>query len=140
MVGVTPYLSVSSALEAMELYDNIFGITIIDRQPAGKEQAEVFGIPGSVDLETTTMHAEFILEGTTVYISDNFSGKVLDHTNISLLVAPDTLKAAENIFNAAIQYSCRITQEFKKQFWGDYFGSFTDPFGIAWQINFTEGD
>ena len=29
----------------------------------------------------------------------------------------------------------RVTVPFKKQFWGDFYGNFTDRFGVQWAIN-----
>jgi PhnB protein len=29
----------------------------------------------------------------------------------------------------------RVTVPFKKQFWGDFYGNFTDKFGVQWAVN-----
>jgi len=137
MAKIVPYLSVSNALEAITFYENIFNVELKDRSQVGEGQAEMFGLDKDTDLSKTTMHAEFEILGETIYISDNFTGKKLDNVNVSILIAPDNVEQAESIFEKVEKTKCKITEEFKQQFWGDYFGAFIDPFGISWQVNYT---
>lgn len=36
---------------------------------------------------------------------------------------------------AALSEGGRVTVPFKKQFWGDHYGNFTDRFGVQWAIS-----
>ena len=71
------------------------------------------------------------------YMSDNMTGEVLEKGNVAVLVEPDSLKQTQKYWDNAEKNGCKITMKFEKQFWGDYFGSFKDPFGISWQLNFS---
>lgn len=136
MTQVIPYLSVKNAIDALELYTAIFDAEDISRSPVPEEQAAYFGVAEDTDLSRTTIHGEFTIDGQQLYISDNFSGKVLKQRNVSILLECDSLDRAQSIFDRAKEHDCTIEEEFKQQFWGDYFGSFVDPYGIDWRLNF----
>jgi PhnB protein len=38
------------------------------------------------------------------------------------------------VFKQAVDRGAKVTMEVADQFWGDRFGSFTDPFGHSWSI------
>ena len=61
----------------------------------------------------------------------------MEKTNVSMLIEPDSEEQGKAIFEKAENNGCNITMKYEKQFWGDSFGSFTDPFGIRWQINYS---
>jgi len=54
--------------------------------------------------------------------------------NFSLSFHPDTEAAADKLFNS-LSAGGTITVPMSKAPWGDYFGMFTDKFGIKWMIN-----
>lgn len=137
MVDIKPYLAVKNALEAIELYKNIFDAELLEHMPFAKEQAVSFGMPEDMDFSKTTMHSSLSIGGATLYMSDNMTGEVLAKTNASVLIEPDSLEQVQNFYDKAEKAGCEITMKFEKQFWGDYFGSFKDPFGISWQLNFS---
>ena len=138
MVAITPYLSVSNAQEASKLYNKIFGAELIESLPVVKEQAAGMGIPEDIDLSKTTMHSTLKIGDAMFFMSDNF-GKEVKGTNTSLLLTPDSIEQAKEWFNKAETNGCSVEMKFEKQFWGDHFGRFTDPYGISWQANFTPG-
>ena len=137
MVVIRPYISAKSALEAIDLYKTIFNAELIERLPVEKEQAGQMGIPDGADLSKSTLHSSLKIGEAIFYMADNFTGDVLEKTNTSLLIEPDSVNQAEEFFKNAVENNCKITMKFEKQFWGDYFGSFIDPFGISWQVNFS---
>lgn len=137
MTKIVPYFSVSNSLEAFDLYKKIFGAKLVAHNPATKDQAEVFGIPKNTDFSKTTMHMVFKIGTSTIYMADNFTNTVLDKANIAILVEPTSLEQAKKFSERAEKFGCTITNKLEKQFWGDYFGTFKDPFGIRWQLNFS---
>ena len=137
MVSIKPYLSVKSALDAINLYKKVFNAELIERVPVEQEQAKGFGVPDDLDLSKTTMHASIKIGDHVIYLADNFSGGVLEHTNVALLIEVDSVEQAEKYFKKAEKNKCNIYAKFEKQFWGDYFGGFKDPFGVNWQVNCT---
>jgi len=54
--------------------------------------------------------------------------------NFSLSLHPDSEQMADKLF-AALSAGGTVTVPMSKAPWGDYFGMFTDKFGIKWMIN-----
>ena len=61
----------------------------------------------------------------------------IEGNNISIPVRPDSRADADRLFNALAQGGT-ITMPIADQFWGDYFGSLTDRFGINWMVNYAD--
>ena len=55
--------------------------------------------------------------------------------NMYISVSPDSREEAERLFNG-LSAGGVIEMPLEDQFWGDYFGSFKDKYGICWMINF----
>ncbi|HRH36614.1 MAG TPA: VOC family protein [Catalimonadaceae bacterium] len=73
-----------------------------------------------------------ILMGTDAPESMGF--KTTIGNNISLNLEPDNREEAKKLFEGLSQKG-QITMELQEVFWGAYFGSCTDQFGINWMIN-----
>ena len=54
--------------------------------------------------------------------------------NFSLSFHPDSEEVADKLFNS-LSAGGTVTVPMSKAPWGDYFGMFTDKFGIKWMIN-----
>jgi PhnB protein len=52
----------------------------------------------------------------------------------AILIEEDSSERAQTLFEA-LSVEGRVTVPFKKQFWGDHYGNFTDKFGVQWAIN-----
>ena len=52
----------------------------------------------------------------------------------ALLIEGDDPDSAGALFEA-LSAGGRVTVPFKKQFWGDHYGNFTDRFGVQWALN-----
>lgn len=57
--------------------------------------------------------------------------------NMHINLEPDTREETERIFKA-LSEGGQVTMELEDMFWGDYFGSFIDKFGVHWMINCAE--
>jgi len=73
-----------------------------------------------------------VLHGTDAPESMGF--KMNFGNNMFLMLEPDTKEEADKLFEA-LSEGGKIEMEMQDQFWGDYFGSFTDKFGTGWMIN-----
>ena len=81
------------------------------------------------------MHATFTFEGGQLMASDGRPGSVRpEDSAISLSLGLTDTAKADRIF-AALSAGGAVDMEMEKQFWGAYFGCFTDKFGIYWMIN-----
>lgn len=57
--------------------------------------------------------------------------------NVYINLEPDTRAETDKLF-AALADGGKVEQELQDMFWGDYFGSLTDRFGIRWMFNCAE--
>jgi len=64
---------------------------------------------------------------------ESFGFRVTQGNNIYIAIHPDTREDADKYFNA-LSSGGIIEMPMKDQFWGDYYGSFTDKFGIRWMV------
>lgn len=76
-----------------------------------------------------------ILMGTDAPESMGF--KVVFGNNIYLNLEPDTKAETKKLFDALAEGGS-ITMDLQDVFWGAYYGSCTDKFGIQWMFNCTE--
>jgi PhnB protein len=73
-----------------------------------------------------------VLMGTDAPESMGFT--VTKGNNIYISLEPDTRDEAKRIFDG-LSAGGKIEMPLADMFWGDYFGSFTDKFGVGWMIN-----
>ncbi|HEY0769268.1 MAG TPA: VOC family protein, partial [Sphingobacteriaceae bacterium] len=60
---------------------------------------------------------------------------VLSGNNMHINLEPDSKKEADRIFNE-LSAGGTVQMPIQDMFWGAYYGSFTDKFGINWMINY----
>jgi PhnB protein len=119
---VTPYLAVDDAAEAIDFYTRAFG---------AKERVRMHAPDGKVG------HAELEIGDSLVMLSDPFpqastrSPKELGGTSASVFLYVEDVDA---VVKRAVDAGATVTMEVADQFWGDRFGSFSDPFGHSWSI------
>jgi PhnB protein len=54
-----------------------------------------------------------------------------------LNLEPDTRAETDRLFKE-LSAGGKVDMELQEMFWGDYFGSCTDRFGVKWMFNCTE--
>lgn len=134
---VNPYLNFDGqAEEAFNFYKSVFGGEFsgkmkIDEVPGGdelppEEQNRLMHI--SLPIGTDTL-----LMGSDIFPSMGQTLKSGNNNYISL--HPESKKDADRLFNK-LSAEGEIEMPMEEQFWGDYFGSFIDKFGIGWMVNF----
>jgi PhnB protein len=119
---VSPYLAVDGAAEAIEYYKKAFGAeeTVRMNAPDGK-----------------IGHAELKIGDSHVMLSDPFPQasttppKELGGTSASIFMYVEDVDA---VVQKAVDAGATVTMEVEDQFWGDRFGTITDPFGHLWSI------
>lgn len=85
-----------------------------------------------VELRILGVHS---LMGTDAPESMGF--KLNKGNNVFINLQIDTRKETEKLFKA-LSPGGKVSMELQDMFWGDYFGSFTDKFGINWMLNCAE--
>ena len=119
---VTPYLAVDDAAKAIEFYERAFG---------AKERYRMPGPDGKI------AHAEIQIGNSIVMLSDPFPQATakpptqVGDTTAGLFMYVEDVDAA---FKRAIEAGATEKMPPADMFWGDRFGSVTDPFGHAWQL------
>jgi PhnB protein len=102
--------------------------------------------PGSPDLpeevKNMVMHMELaILNNTHTLMGSDAPeqlGFTVQHGNGShIMLQTDTREETKQIFQA-LSVGGKIEQELQEMFWGAYYGSLRDQFGIQWMFNCEE--
>ncbi len=94
--------------------------------------------PMSDALKNMVMHVELpitgghVLMGTDAPAEMGFTVRPGNSTHINL--EPDTRAEADRLFQG-LSAGGQVEMPMQDMFWGAYFGSFTDKFGICWMVN-----
>lgn len=75
---------------------------------------------------------DHVLMGTDAPESMGF--KCTPGNNVHINLEPDTREEADRLFTA-LSAGGKVEMPIQDMFWGAYFGSFSDKFGIHWMIN-----
>ena len=119
---LTPYLAVDNAAEAIEFYKQAFG---------AKERVRMEAPGGKIG------HAELEIGDSLVMLSDPFPQssvrppKELGGTSANVFMYVEDVDA---VVKQAVDAGATATMEVADQFWGDRFGTVSDPFGHSWSI------
>ena len=91
------------------------------------------------EFKNKILHAAFYFGKYQLFASDTMPKKTEEPflPNISLSLGINNEEQAKDIFDR-LSVGGKIHIPFKKQFWGDWHGNFTDRFGIRWMVNFTK--
>jgi PhnB protein len=73
-----------------------------------------------------------VLMGTDAPESMGFT--VAQGNNVYICLQPDTRAETDRLFNA-LSEGGKVEMPLQEMFWGDYFGSCIDRFGVRWMFN-----
>lgn len=127
--------------EAFHFYKNVFKSDFV-----GAGFSRFKDMPGNPQLDQMSeadrnliMHVELpimngalSLMGTDAPESMGFNTVIGNNVHISL--SPDSKNDADELF-AALSNGGKVTMPLQDTFWGAYYGSCTDKFGIQWMLN-----
>lgn len=119
---------------AFEFYRSVFGGEFLSIQTFADGPADMGAPEEANDL---IMHVTLPVGSGVLMGSDTieqFSPAPVTGTNFSLSLGPDSREQADDLF-AKLSDGGRVTMPMQDQFWGSYFGTCTDRFGIGWMIN-----
>jgi PhnB protein len=120
--ALTTYLAVDDAAGAIDYYTRAFGAKELGRMDA----------PGG-----KIGHAELQIGDSRLMLSDPFPQsstrppKELGGTTASVFLYVEDVDA---VVERALDAGATLTMEVADQFWGDRFGTVTDPFGHVWSV------
>jgi PhnB protein len=135
------YLNFDNKSEAaMRFYEKVFGGKLTEIHRFGSMPQEG-GFALTPEQKNLVMHVGLeVPGGQMIMASDMIAGMGparVEGNNFSISVHPDSKQEADRVFKALAQGGT-ITMPIADQFWGDYFGSLTDQFGINWMVNYTD--
>ena len=119
---LSPYLAVEDAARAIEYYKQAFGAKEAVRMPTP---------------DGKVAHAELEVGDSRILLSDPFPQAStqppaeLGGTSASVFMYVEDVDA---VVKRAVDAGATVTMEVADQFWGDRFGTITDPFGHVWSI------
>jgi PhnB protein len=141
---VTTYLNFPGKTEkAFLFYKTVFGTEFSGEgiQRFGDVAPHEGMPPLSEEDKKLIIHIELpILGGHILMATDapeSMGFKLEYGNNMHINLEPDTRKETKNLFDA-LSAGGKITMELQDMFWGAYFGSCTDKFGINWMFSCTE--
>lgn len=143
MARVSTYLNFPRSTEqAFLFYRSVFGG---DFDGPIHRFSDVSPAPGQPDLaeadKNLVMHVALpilgghVLMGTDAPESMGFSVKM--GSNVYINLEPDTRVETERLFTA-LSVNGKVEMPLQDMFWGAYFGSLTDQFGVQWMFNCVE--
>ncbi|NJN24759.1 MAG: VOC family protein [Cyclobacteriaceae bacterium] len=134
---VHPYLNFDGqAEEAFNFYKSVFGgeITSIMKMKDAPDGDKL-----SPAEQNRVMHISMpIGKGTILMASDIMPsmGHAMQHGNQTyIMLTPESREEADHLFEG-LSKDGEIEMPLEDQFWGDYYGSFKDKYGILWMIDY----
>ncbi len=130
-----PYLNFAgNSREAFEFYGRCLG-AIPNFATFGEFQAVPEGDPSADKI----MHGSLeVTDLIRLYVSDVIEGMspegFVQGNNVTLSLMGDDETLLRSAYEK-LSEGGTITMPLEKQMWGDVYGSFTDRFGIVWQVN-----
>lgn len=141
MASVSTYLNFSrNTEEAFNFYKSVFGGEFFGEgiMRFGDIPAQEGMPPMAEEDKNLVMHVELrILDCHTLMGTDapeSMGFKVNFGNNSYINLQPDTRKETKKLFDA-LSNGGKVTQDLEEMFWGDYYGSCTDKFGVQWMFN-----
>ena len=121
--SITPSLVVKDAAKAIDFY----------KKALGAQELMRMGAPGG-----KIGHAELKIGDSIIFVNDEFP-------NMGATKSPQTLGGCtcslnlyvpnvDDVFKQAISAGAKETMPVADMFWGDRYGTFTDPFGFVWGV------
>ena len=131
-----PYLNFNGTAEAaFNFYKSIFGGEFLSFQKMGdapgfehlpeSEKNRVMHVALPINPSTLLMASDCVPSAGHVFVEGN---------NMYININTDTREEADRLFNE-LSAGGTIEMPMADMFWGDYFGSFKDKYGIQWMIN-----
>lgn len=144
MARVNTYLNFPRCTEeAFNFYKSVFGgefggngISRFSDVPA------VEGMPKMDDDDKhLVMHIELQITGGHMLMGTDAPETMGFHVNfgnnVHISLEPDTRAETKKLYDA-LSAGGTVTMELQDMFWGAYYGSCTDKFGVQWMFNCTE--
>jgi PhnB protein len=139
MAKVNIYLTFDgNCEEAFNFYKSVFGgeFSYLGRF-SEMPPSEVNKVPE--EHANRIMHVSLPISKETVIMGSDTGGEwaasYKQGNNFSISINADSREEADKLFNG-LSTGGTVTMPMNQTFWGDYFGMFTDKFGVNWMVSF----
>ena len=141
MANVNIYLNFPRCTEeAFNFYKSVFGgeftrggIARMGDIPASEGAPQI-----TEEDKNLVMHIELPLFGGVLLMGtdapESMGFNVNSGNNVHISLEPDTKEDTKKLFNA-LSAGGKVTTELQDMFWGSYYGTCVDKFGIQWMFN-----
>lgn len=135
---VSTYLNFNgTTFEAFEFYKSVFG-TDYAGPVTRMGDIQVEGMPpASDDTKDLIMNVQLPILGGHLLMGTDTPGewgeRLIMGNNISITLHTDSREEADALY-AALSAGGKVEMPMADQFWGDYFGTLEDKFGVPWMI------
>ena len=137
MAAINPYLNFNGNTEdAFNFYKSVFGGEFLALMRF-KDNAECAQMAESD--KDRIMHIALpigngnVLMGTDAL--ESMGQKLTFGNNFYICLSPDSKEEAERLFNG-LSAGGKIEMPLQDMFWGAYYGSFADKYGVQWMVNY----
>jgi PhnB protein len=140
MARVSTYLNFPRTTEqAFDFYRSVFQTHYLGPIARFREMPAAPGQPAlAAEDKDLVLHVELPILGGHVLMgtdaSESMGFTVTSGNNVYINLEPDTRPEADRLF-AALAAGGAVEMPLQEMFWGGYFGSLTDRFGIRWMFN-----
>ena len=139
MTTVNPYLNFSgNTEEAFNFYKSVFGgefqalMRFKDNQGCG-DVAE--------SDKNAIMHVALPIGNGTILMGtdslESMGQKLTFGNNFYIFLSPESKEEADRLFNG-LSAGGKVEIPIQDKFWGDYWGSFADKFGVQWMVSYAQ--
>jgi PhnB protein len=125
--------------EAFKFYKSVFGGEFGPQIGRFRDVPPQPGAPALPEADKDLiMHIELPILGGHVLMGtdapESMGFKLIVGNNVHISLEPDSKAEADRIFKA-LSSGGKVTMALQDMFWGAYYGSCTDKFGIQWMLN-----
>ncbi len=143
MARVSTYLNFpGNTEEAFNFYKTVFGTEFHGPINRMGEVPPEDGKPALSDADKNlVMHVSMpilgghIISGTDA--SESMGFRLVPGNNVYITLEPDTREETDKLFNK-LSAGGKVEMPLQVMFWGDYYGSCADKYGVQWMFNCQE--
>lgn len=139
-MSLSPYLYFEGECNlAFEFYCRAFAgeISFMQQYSDGPAELDFPEEDKNRVMHATLKIGDFQLQGAD--LPSNVPNELIRGNNFSISYFPKSKDEAERVFEALAENGT-ITMPLQNTFWGSFFGTCTDQFGVQWIINFSTED
>ena len=137
MATMNPYLNFNgNAEEAFNFYKSVFGKEFSNVQKfkdmPGSEKMSEDDANKIMHIALPLSNGHILMASDTV---ESMGHKLNVGNNVYINLSPDSEEEADKLYKG-LSAGGVVEMELQKTFWGAYYGSFTDKYGVKWMINY----